>query len=267
MGFENLLSSSLEGGTSGSPSELTDVCGIEEAGAGEGAAAIEARASERIRIAQELHDTLLQGFIAVSMQLNTTVDCLPDECPVKPKFREVMRTLDRVLEEGRYAVQGLRSSNGKISSLGQAFAEVPKDLGLPGAQEFRVVVVGKERELKAGLSDEIYRIGREAIVNACRHARAGRIETEVEYRPAELRVAVRDDGCGIDHQQLQWERKGHWGLRGMQERAERIGARIRISSSLTLGTQVELCIPGSVAFQQTEVTRGLLHRIRSFAQK
>lgn len=87
--------------------------------------------------------------------------------------------------------------------------------------------------------------------NACRHSQATEIEIEVEYHPTELRIAVRDNGCGIDPQELQWGRDGHWGLQGMRERAERIGARLRLSSKVALGTEIELRVPGRVAFQQT----------------
>jgi signal transduction histidine kinase len=211
-----------------------------------------ARLAERTHIAQELHDTLLQGFLGVSMQLHSAVDNLPEECTEKQRFSHVLQLLDRALEQGRSAVEGLRSPTEHIASLGEAFAGVRTDLGLPSAVGFRVVVHGKERGLRAGLRDEVYRIGREAIVNAFRHSRARDIETEVEFRPAGLRIAVRDNGCGIDPHELQWGRSGHWGLQGMRERAERIGARLRLWSRVTLGTEVELCVPGRVAFEQME---------------
>ena len=209
--------------------------------------------TERTRIAQELHDTLLQGFIAVSMHLQAAVDHLPVDCAAKPRFSDVLQLLDRVLDEGRCAVQGLRSPNERITSLGEAFAGVPNDLGFPSGVGFRVVVHGKERELRPGLRDEVYRIGREAIVNAWRHSRARDIEVDVEYRSTELRIAVRDDGGGIDPQELKWGRNGHWGLQGMRERAERIGARLRLLSKAALGTEVELRVPSRVAFVQNEV--------------
>jgi signal transduction histidine kinase len=107
--------------------------------------------------------------------------------------------------------------------------------------------------LRAGLCDEVYRIGREAIVNACRHSKAKAIEMDIEYWPTELRIAVRDNGCGIDPQNLKWGRDGRWGLPGMRERAERIGARLRILSKVALGTEVELCVPNYVAFEQSGV--------------
>ena len=208
--------------------------------------------AQRTRIAQELHDTLLQGFLGVSMQLHSAVDNLPAEYNEKQRFRDLLQLLDRVLEQGRSAVEGLRSPTEHIASLGEAFAGVRTDLGLPSAVGFRVVVHGKERGLRAGLRDEVYRIGREAIVNAYRHSRAKDIETEVEFRPTQLRIAVRDNGCGIDPHELQWGRSGHWGLQGMRERAERIGARLRLWSRVALGTEVELCVPGQVAFEQSQ---------------
>ncbi len=206
--------------------------------------------NERARIAQELHDTLLQGFLAASMQLHTIVDHLPADCAaMKPRLDDVVQLLDRALEEGRCAVQGLRSPNESLSSLGAAVACVPKESGFPSAAGFRVVVHGRERELRAGLRLEVYCIVREAIINACRHSRAKHIETDIEYRRTELRIAVRDNGCGIDPQELQWGRSGHWGLRGMRERAERIGARLRLLSKVALGTEVELRVPSRIAFE------------------
>jgi signal transduction histidine kinase len=212
----------------------------------------EARLAERILIAQELHtvsewDTLLQGFFAVSMQLRATVDHLSADSAAKGQFDSALQSMDRLLEEGRRAVQGLRSPQGNSPTLGHDLAGVPNALGLPSTVGFRVVVEGEQRKLKAGLRNELYRIGREAIFNAYRHSRAKHIEAEIEYRTAQLRIAVRDNGCGIDPQSL--ERDGHWGLRGMRERAERIGARLRVLSRAALGTEIELCVPGRVAFE------------------
>jgi signal transduction histidine kinase len=240
MGFNRFVSSRLQNNESRSASDFEGT-----AGGGE-------RLAERTRIARELHDTLLQGFFSVSMQLHEAVDQLPAGCASsKQRFSDVLQLLDRVLEQGRCAVQGLRSPAERIASLGEAFAGVPTDLGLSSAVGSRVFVHGKERELRAGVRDEVYCIGREAIVNAYRHSRAQDIETEVEYRPTELRIAVRDNGCGIDPQNLQWGRKGHWGLKGMRERAERIGARLRFWSRIALGTEVELCVPGRIAFEKS----------------
>jgi signal transduction histidine kinase len=207
------------------------------------AAPNEERLAERTRIAQDLHDTLLQGFFAVSMQLRAALNTLPEDCAERPRLSTVMQLLDRVLEEGRYFLEGLRSPNERKTSLGKAFARVPNDLGLSSVVGFRVIVLGTERELSVSLCDDIYRIVREAIVNAYRHSGAKDIETEIEYRASDLRFAVRDNGCGIDPQDLQWGKNGHWGLQGMRERADRIGGRLRVLSRSELGTEIELRVP------------------------
>ena len=211
--------------------------------------------AERKRVAEELHDTLLQGVFAVSMHLHTAVDQLPVDSPAKSRLGEVLLLVDRTLDEGRCAVEGLRSPRRPGGSLGQALAGVPDDLCLPASTRFRVVVYGKERQLADGPFEEVYCIGREAILNAYRHSRAKLIEAEIEYRPRELRIAVRDNGCGIDAHQLERQGGRHRGLLGMSERAERIGARLCLLSKVTLGTEVELRVPNRVAFGQTGASR------------
>jgi signal transduction histidine kinase len=176
---------------------------------------------------------------------------LSADCIEKQRFNDVLQLLDRVLEQARCTVQGLRSPTERFGSVSESFAKVPNELGLPSTVGFRVAVRGEERELRAELLDEFYSIGREAIVNAYRHSRATDIEVEVEFRPTELWLAVRDNGCGIDPQNLRWGREGHWGLQGMRERADRIGARLRLWTRVGLGTEVELSVPGRVAFKQS----------------
>ena len=207
--------------------------------------------AERKRVAQDLHDTLLQGFFAVSMHLHTAVEQLPGDSPARPQLGEVLGLVHRTLDEGRRAVEGLRTPRRFGGSLGQALAGVPNDLCLQASARFRVVVYGTERELADGPFEEVYRIGREAILNAYRHSQAKLIEAEIEYRPKEVRIAVRDDGCGIDERQLKRKGGRHWGLLGMRERAERIGARLCLLSKVTLGTEVELRVPNRVAFEQS----------------
>jgi signal transduction histidine kinase len=99
------------------------------------------------------------------------------------------------------------------------------------------------------IREEVYRIGREALVNAFRHSHASNIELELEYASSYLRLLVRDNGSGIDPQVVRKGREGHWGLSGMRERAERIGARFRVLSGASIGTEIELSVPGHIAFQ------------------
>ena len=99
------------------------------------------------------------------------------------------------------------------------------------------------------IRDEAYWIGQEALVNALHHARAKRIEVEIAYDPSHLRLRFRDDGSGIDPKIIEAGGKpGHWGMRGMRERAAKIGAHLETWSRPGAGTELELRIPGSVAY-------------------
>jgi signal transduction histidine kinase len=212
-------------------------------------ARLEERRAERKRIAQDLHDTVLQEFMSASLQLQVAVDQLPANSPVKLRLNRVVEMMARVAEGVRLAVCGFRSSNTEGVDLAEAFARIPKDLGTGDQIEFRVLVLGSPRPLNPAVRDEVYRIGREALVNAFRHSRATRIEVELQYTATRFRLVIRDDGCGIDPEVLRSGRDGHWGLPGMRERAERIGARLRVWSRRAAGTELELAIPARVAFE------------------
>jgi len=209
----------------------------------------EERLAERTRIAQELHDTLLQGFLSASMQLHVADDYIDADSPAKPFVGRVLELMGRVIDEGRNAVRGLRLPNREAEDLEQAFAGIQQEVG--GAQEtdFRVVAEGSARQLRPVIREEVYRIGREALVNAFRHSKASNVEVELEYAPSHLRLLVRDNGSGIDPHVIHAGRDGHWGLSGMRERAERIGARFRVLSGASAGTEVELSVPGHIAFE------------------
>ena len=204
--------------------------------------------AERTRIAQELHDTLLQGLISASMQLQVALESLPMNSPAKRALDRVLQLLKQALKESRNAVLRLRSSSGENLDLEHAFSEVHQEFGFQQQIAFRIVVAGRPRTLRSAVHEHVYLIGREALINAFRHADAKNIEVELEYAPRRLRVAVRDDGRGIDKRLLQSEVYKHWGLRGMRERSEKIGARLRIFGRQMAGTEIELSVPGRVAF-------------------
>jgi len=208
----------------------------------------EARLAERTRIAQDLHDTLLQGVISASMQLHVANEHLPADSPAKPIVGRVMELMGQVVDDGRDAVRGLRSTSENADGLETSLAEVAKQFTTNEPRDYRVIVEGTQRQLRPMIRDEVYRIGREALVNAFRHSQANKIEVELEYSSKHLRVLIRDDGNGIDPNVLHSGRDGHWGLAGMRERAESIGARLRVWSRARAGTEVELSIPSQIAF-------------------
>jgi len=207
----------------------------------------EERLAERTRIAQELHDTLLQGFVSASMQLDVAADRVPDDSAAKAPLGRVLQLMRQVIDEGRNAVRGLRASGDEADDLEQALLRTRRDM-VQETGDFRVIVEGRPRPLHPLIRDEVYRVGREALVNAFRHAEASAVEVELDYAAEHLRVLVRDNGRGIDPEVQRAGREGHWGLSGMRERAERIGARFTVWSRAGAGTEVELLVPGHVAF-------------------
>jgi signal transduction histidine kinase/ligand-binding sensor domain-containing protein len=206
------------------------------------------RLEERTRIAQDLHDTLLQGFISASLQLSVANRELTADSKAKPIIGEVLELMGTVIEEGRTAVGGMRLTQADSSDLEKSFSRIRAEAIADQPANFRVQVEGPERPLHALVRDDVYRIGREAIINAFRHSGAANVEVELRYSDRDLRLFVRDDGCGIEPQVLRDGRDGHWGLSGMRETAERIGAKLRLQSRPGEGTEVELTVPAEIAF-------------------
>ena len=223
---------------------------------------LEGRVDERTRVARELHDTLLQSFQASLLVMQSARNLL------SRRPEQAGETLDNAIDmasdaitEGRDAIQDLRLQPAVQSDLarlltatGQELAHSPDATGNPVI--FEVAIEGERRDLDPILEDEIYRIGREVLRNAFRHAHASRIEVEIRYDGRLLRLRIRDDGKGIDPKVLEaGSREGHWGLPGMRERAKKIGARMVIWSEAGAGTEVELTVPARIAYAGSRVRR------------
>lgn len=216
----------------------------------------EERLAERSRIAQELHDTLLQGSISVSMQLHVVADSVKDSL-LKPKLSRILDRLAQVIDEGRRTVDGLRSSALPGDVLEHALARDAENLQVEQAVDIRVTVEGRRRRIQPLIRDAVYRIMREALANALRHGRPTRVDLEFEYSWDGLCVIARDDGCGMEPDVARAGRSGHWGIYGMRERADQIGAHLKVSSRLRHGTEVVLVVPAHVAYGRPAPQRRL----------
>jgi signal transduction histidine kinase len=231
----------------------------------------EERLAERTRIARELHDTLLQSFQALMLHFQTASDMLPQGA-AKEALEEALDHADQAILEGRNAIQNLRSSTTVTNDLAQAIAALGQELGghegNSNSAKLRLAVEGKPHELHPILRDDVYRIAREALRNAFCHAQASKIEAEITYSERLLRLRIRDNGTGIDPNVVDSGRDGHWGLQGMRERAQQIGAQLEIWSQAGAGTEVELSIPGSIAYAASSGGSGFrLFRKRKEATK
>jgi signal transduction histidine kinase len=214
---------------------------------------LEARVSERTRIARELHDTLLQSFQGLLLRFQSAAKLLPERPDeARQRLDNAIQQAAEAVTEGRDAVQGLRTSAFETNDLANAIAaiaeELTKDTAAGESPVIDLEVEGAPRRLNPVVRDEAYRIAGEALRNAFRHAQARRITVEIEYDKRLFRLHVRDDGKGMDEDTMQRQPSGHFGLPGMRERAEIVGARLEVWSKLNSGTQVELSIPGTIAY-------------------
>jgi signal transduction histidine kinase/ligand-binding sensor domain-containing protein len=208
----------------------------------------EERLAERTRIAQDLHDTLLQGSLSASMQLHVLATQVEDT-KVRTKLERIVQRFSDMIEEGRRTVQDLRASPRTADDLEQALARAAEDLRGEQHTDIRIAVQGRKRPLHPLIRDECYRIAREALANTFRHAHATRVDIDVEYASDQVCLRIRDNGRGIDRATLELGRPGHWGLQGMRERAEHVGGSLNINSRPNRGTEVELMVPGRLAFR------------------
>jgi signal transduction histidine kinase/ligand-binding sensor domain-containing protein len=227
-------------------------------------ASMGARLAERERIARDLHDTLLQSFHGVLFHLQAASNLFASR-PTEAK-QILDNTIDQAaqaISEGRDAVKGLRSSTVETSDLVLALNTLGEELAgnrsKANSAEFHVVVEGTPRNLQPILWNEVFRIASEAVRNAFKHAQAQRIEVEIRYDEREFRLRVRDDGKGIAPKLLnEGGHPGHYGLRGMRERAKLMCGELKIWSALEAGTELELRIPLPVFTRPVPAVRNWL---------
>jgi signal transduction histidine kinase/streptogramin lyase len=218
------------------------------------------RLRERESIARDLHDTFFQAIQGLLLRFNTGTSMLKPDEPARAIFDEALAQSDHVMMEGRELLLDLRTGLGGASSLSEAFAAAEIELRKIRDVKYKVIVHGEPKVLHPVVFEEVYRLGREALINAFRHSNASVIEAELIYESQAVRVRFRDNGVGIDPAILnQGRRPNHWGLPGMRERAKKIGAYIEIWSRIGAGTEIEVRIPAPVAYATSKV--GLRSRL------
>jgi signal transduction histidine kinase/ligand-binding sensor domain-containing protein len=216
--------------------------------------ALNARVSERTRIARDLHDTLLQSFHGLLLRFQTASHLLPDHPgDAKARLDDAIDHAAHAIVEGREAVQGLRGLTAEVDDLPTAISTLGQELAATsegdGRPSFAVTVEGTPRPLQPILRDDVYRITAEAIRNAFRHAAAALVAVEIRYDRDQFRLRVQDDGKGFDAASMvRLGNDGHYGVSGMRERAEIMGGTLSVWSREGTGTAVELCIPSGAAY-------------------
>ena len=222
------------------------------------------RLAERTRLARDLHDTLLQTIQSSKMVADDALEHAQDTERLARTMYRLSEWLGAAVREGREALHALRATTTQTNDLAESLRRAGTECAANGGMEFHFQVTGTHHELHPIVRDEIYRIGYEAIRNACAHSKGSRLDVSLGYL-ANLQIVVRDDGIGLDPDGRS-PISGHFGIQGMRERAARIGAQLHIGRAMPAGTEVRLIVPVSVAYRESEARpRGIRGRWRRLA--
>ena len=199
---------------------------------------------ERARLAREIHDTLAQGFVGISSQLDAVAMSMPPDATPARGYLDLARRMARhSLTEARRSVMDLRASALEGHDLAAAIQSGTLLLTAGSGVEVAVVVTGPVTELSEEMEQHLLRIAQEAVTNVLKHAGARKIWVKIHIEERKLYLRIVDDGCGFDQHDVFSSRGGHFGLIGMRERAERLGGELRLASHPGEGTQVEVTVP------------------------
>jgi signal transduction histidine kinase len=210
---------------------------------------LEERLGERTRIAREFHDTLLQTIHGSKLVADQAQETLNDPARTQWSLQRLSQWLDRAVLEGRAALDSLRGTATETGDLAAALRRAA-EADAPGSMRVAVSVIGAAQSMHPIAREEVFRIGEEAIRNACHHSGATTLNVEVRYT-SNLALQVLDDGCGLDPALLHSGKPGHFGISGMRERAANIGGRLVFDVSRHKGTCLTLTVPGHLIFDSS----------------
>jgi signal transduction histidine kinase/ligand-binding sensor domain-containing protein len=209
------------------------------------------RLAERTRIARDLHDTFLQTIQGSKLVADDALSAPADLSHMRQAMEKLSAWLGRATEEGRAVLDSLRTSTTEVNDLADAFRRALEECRIHSSMEVSLQVSGQVQEMHPIVRDEIYRIGYEAIRNACVHSQATQLIVELSYAQ-DLSLLISDNGTGIDPDIQRRGKRGHFGLQGMRERAARIIGKFSVESSAGSGTVIALTVPGGIIYRTVD---------------
>lgn len=219
------------------------------------------RLDERVRIARELHDTLLQTVQGSKLVADHALGKSNDFAQMRRAMEQLSGWLAQATQEGRAALNSLRTSSVETNDLAASLRSATHECLIDSSIAVSFSVVGEKRDIHPIARDEIYRIGYESIRNACEHSSASELEIILTYAQ-DFTLRVSDNGVGMPPVVLTKGREGHFGLQGMRERTERIGSKFTLNSAPNSGTVMTLVVPGNIVFRKASATG--VERIKTF---
>jgi len=206
------------------------------------------RLAERTRIARDLHDTFLQTIQGSKLVADDALSATTDLSHMRRAMEKLSAWLGRATEEGRAALNSLRTSTTEGNDLADAFQRALEECRIHSSMEVSLQVTGQTQEMHPIVRDEVYRIGYEAIRNASVHSQATQLRVELSYGQ-DLSVRISDNGAGIDPEIMHRGKPGHFGLQNMRERAARIMGKFSVESSVGSRTVIALTVPGGIIYR------------------
>ncbi len=226
---------------------------------------LEDRARERVRIARDLHDTLLQGIQGLVLRFHYATEQLPEGEPVRAMLSAALDRADHVIKEGREKVTELRTEISAPGELERHLRRTAEALETDTPSPLRLIVSGEPRALQTAVQDELYSIGREALTNAIRHSGAKEVLIEITYGEQQLSLRCYDNGCGVSADSVKASlNQGHWGIIGMRERAKSVGCKLEFLSTVGVGTEVAVRVPARKAYVDSHSTSSWSRLVRAF---
>ena len=199
---------------------------------------------ERRGLARELHDDTLQALIALNQRLQLARDSA-DTTEERSSIDQLRNMTEQTITNLRRMVRGLRPIYLEDLGLSAALEMLAKETSATGGLEVEYASTGEPQRLEPEVELALYRMAQEALTNARKHANAQRVQLTVDYAPEAVDLTVRDDGVGfvVPETPDEFANQGHFGLLGLTERAELIGAELKVESQPGHGTSVRVIVP------------------------
>ena len=211
---------------------------------------MQVRSSERMRIARELHDTLLQAIHGLMLRVHFATETIPSDQPARSSLEQALKNADALILEGRKRVQDLREEIPEELEFDAQITSIAQELDLVTVSAFRIVEEGIRRRLHTQIQAELCRVAREALRNSRYHAQASVIEVHLTYEEGHFLMKCCDNGIGMPSSVVMTgNRPGHWGLASMRERVSLIGGQLQVWSAPEGGTEVIVKLSARKAYE------------------
>jgi signal transduction histidine kinase/ligand-binding sensor domain-containing protein len=206
-------------------------------------ARFEAVLEERSRLAREMHDTVIQGCTSVSALLEALSMDDAVEVPREGLMDFARSQLSTTINEARDAIWNLRQPDGSVEGLGQKIESMARQIGAEFNTKIAYSTAGAPFAASQPVSHDLLMVAREAVLNAVRHGSPTRVEVQLAYSRRELAMNIIDDGCGFDPDHAENRKGHHFGLKGMKERVQRCGGKLRVVSGAGKGVRIDVRLP------------------------